>query len=211
MTDNAAVLDALAETDFELRGIAVVNETVTDTELERMHKLGVRGLRLNLRHANGAGADEAPNLAKRIAGLGWHLQFRIMSHDYVNVLRMLDTLAVDIVVDHIGQVPLEQGLNGPDFSSLLQLVATRRVWVKLSAPMRMSAQEFPYSDVTPYVHRLVEAAPDRMLFATDWPHTTITSAMPNDGDLVDLLGEWIPDQATLHKVLVDNPVYRYGF
>lgn len=211
MTDNSALLDALAETDFDFRGVAVVNESVTDAELERMHKLGVRGLRLNLRHANGAGADEAPNLARRIAPLGWHLQFRIMSDNYADVLKMLDTLAVDIVVDHIGQVPLEQGLNGPDFSALLQLVATGRVWVKLSAPMRMSEQEFPYADVAPYVQRLVAAAPNRMLFATDWPHTTITKAMPNDGDLVDLLGDWIPDEATRKLVLVDNPAYRYGF
>jgi 2-pyrone-4,6-dicarboxylate lactonase len=85
------------------------------------------------------------------------------------------------------------------------------VWVKLSAPMRMSAQEFPYADVTPFVRRLVAAAPNRMLWATDWPHTTITKEMPNDGDLVDLLLDWIPDADTRRRVLVDNPAVRYGF
>jgi 2-pyrone-4,6-dicarboxylate lactonase len=211
MTDNTALLDALKETDFDLRGIAVVNADVTDAELERMHALGVRGLRLNLRFENGATADIAPALARRVAPLGWHLQFRIMSENYPDVLRMLDTMPVDIVVDHIGQVPVEQGLDGPDFQALLGLVATGRVWVKLSAPMRMSAQEFPYADVTPFVRRLVAAAPNRMLWATDWPHTTITKEMPNDGDLVDLLLDWIPDADTRRRVLVDNPAVRYGF
>lgn len=211
MTDNTALLDALAEAPIQMRGIAVVRDDVTDAELERMHKLGVRGLRLNLRFANGAGADIAPALSRRIAPLGWHLQFRIMSKNYAGVLRMLDDLAVDLVVDHIGQVPVEHGVRGKDFQALLGLVRTGRVWVKLSAPMRMSHQELPYADVTPFVQELVAAAPRQMLWATDWPHTTIESAMPNDGALADLLADWIPDEATRRLVLVDNPAARYGF
>lgn len=211
MTDNAALLDALAEAPIPLRGIAVVRDDVTDTELERMHALGVRGLRLNLRFANGAGADLAPALSRRIAPLGWHLQFRIMSENYAEVLRMLDDLAVDLVVDHIGQVPVEQSVEGKDFQALLGLVRTGRVWVKLSAPMRMSRRELPYPDVTPFVRELVATAPGQMLWATDWPHTTIKSAMPNDGALADLLLNWIPDEATRRRVLVDNPAARYGF
>ena len=211
MTDNTALLDGLAESRIPMRGIAVVGADVTDAELERMHGFGVRGLRLNFRFDNGVGADIAPALARRIAPLGWHLQFRIMSENYVSVLRMLDELAVDIVVDHIGQVPVDQGTGGKDFQALLGLVRTGRVWVKLSAPMRMSRQELPYSDVTPFVQELVAAAPAQMLWATDWPHTTITNRMPNDGALADLLLDWIPDEATRRRVLVDNPAKRYGF
>jgi predicted TIM-barrel fold metal-dependent hydrolase len=211
MTDNAALLDTLAEAPIPMRGIAVVRDDVTDTELQRMHALGVRGLRLNLRHSNGAGADLAPALSRRIAPMGWHLQFRIMSENYVLVLRLLDDLAVDIVVDHIGQVPVEDGVEGSDFQALLGLVRTGRVSVKLSAPMRMSRQALPYADVTPFVRELVATAPRQMLWATDWPHTTIESAMPNDGALADLLLDWIPDEATRRLVLVDNPAARYGF
>ena len=211
MTDNSAMLDALAETDFALRGVVATDASVTDAELERMHSLGVRGLRLNLRHSNGAGADEAPSLARRIAPLGWHLNFRITRENYGEMRRMLDQVPVDIVVDHIGQAPIEDGLESADFRALLDLIATRRVWLKLSGPMRISKQPLPYADLTPFVQRLVAAGPDRMLFATDWPHTTIAGAMPNDGDLVDLLDEWIPDEATRKLVLVDNPAYRYGF
>jgi predicted TIM-barrel fold metal-dependent hydrolase len=211
MTDNTALIDALKEAPMPMRGIAVVGDTVSDAELERLHAAGVRGLRLNLRHNNGVGGDSAPALARRIAPLGWHLQFRIMSENYAGVLRMLDDLAVDIVVDHIGQVPVEEGVGGKDFQALLGLVRTGRVGVKLSAPMRMSRQELPYADVTPFVRELVATAPDQMLWATDWPHTTITSQMPNDGALADLLLDWIPDEATRKRVLVDNPAKRYGF
>jgi predicted TIM-barrel fold metal-dependent hydrolase len=211
MTDNTALLDGLAESPIPMRGIAVVGADVSDAHLEQMNTLGVRGLRLNLRFDNGVGADIAPALARRIAPLGWHLQFRIMSENYASVLRMLDDLAVDIVVDHIGQVPIEDGVNGKDFQALLKLVRTGRVWVKLSAPMRMSKHELPYSDVTPFVRELVATVPSQMLWATDWPHTTITNRMPNDGALADLLLDWIPDEATRRRVLVDNPAKRYGF
>jgi 2-pyrone-4,6-dicarboxylate lactonase len=211
MTDNSALLDGLAESPIPMRGIAVVGTDVSDAELHRMHKLGVRGLRLNLRFDNGVGADIAPALARRIAPLGWHLQFRVMSENYDDVLRMLDDLAVDIVVDHIGQVPIEKGLAGKDFQALLGLVRTGRVWVKLSAPMRMSREELPYNDVVPFVRELVATAPGQMLWATDWPHTTITTQMPNDGAIADLLLDWIPDEATRRRVLVDNPARRYGF
>src|SRR5262245_34441677 len=102
MTENVALLDALALKRFPLRGVVVVEPSVTDAELERMNALGVRGIRLNLRFENGASADVAPVLAKRIAPLGWHLQFRIDAKDFPTVESMLQSLPVDIVVDHIG-------------------------------------------------------------------------------------------------------------
>jgi len=211
MTDNSAMLDALIESDFSLRGVAVVTETVTDAELRRMHEAGVRGLRLNLRFENGASAAAAPLLAKRVAPFGWHLQFRINSGDFVEMKPLLESLPVDIVIDHIGQVPVEDGVRGNAFQIILALVRSGRCWVKLSAPMRMSRLEFPHSDVTPFVQALVETRPDRMVWATDWPHTTITGKIPNDGDLVDLLTDWIPDVSSRHQVLVDNLANLYGF
>jgi 2-pyrone-4,6-dicarboxylate lactonase len=211
MTDNSALLDALVDQRFPLRGVAVVDGTVSDGELERMNALGVRGLRLNLRFANGAPVEAAPRLAARIAPLRWHLQFRINAEDFPSVEAMLDAMPVDVVIDHIGQVPVEDGLHGTAFQTLLRLVRKGRCWVKLSAPMRMSNQEYPYADVTPFVHALVEAGPAHMVWATDWPHTTITKRMPNDGDLCDLLLDWIPDAATRKTILVDNPARLYGF
>lgn len=211
MTDNAVILDALAENKFPFRAVAVVNDAVSDAELARMHKLGVRGLRLNLRNSNGAPAELAPRLAARIAPLGWHLQFRINAEDFTGIGPMLRKLPVDFIIDHIGQVPIAGGVNGAAFRAILDLMQGGHCWVKLSAPMRMSALDYPYADVTPLVHALVAAAPERMVWASDWPHTTLTCAMPNDGDLVDLLPGWIPDAATRQKILVDNPGKLYGF
>jgi predicted TIM-barrel fold metal-dependent hydrolase len=211
MTDNTVILDALAENKFPFRAVAVVNDEVSDAELARMHKLGVRGLRLNLRNSNGAPGDLAPRLAARIAPMGWHLQFRINAEDFTAIGPMLRTLPVDYIIDHMGQVPIAEGVNGVAFRAILDLTQSGRCWVKLSAPMRMSALDAPYRDVTPMVHALVAAAPERMVWASDWPHTTLTCAMPNDGDLVDLLPEWIPDAVTRQKILVDNPARLYGF
>ena len=211
MTDNTVILDALAENKFPFRAVAVVNDEVSDAELARMHKLGVRGLRLNLRNSNGAAGDLAPRLAARIAPLGWHLQFRINAEDFTAIGPMLRALPCDFIIDHIGQVPIADGVNGEAFRAILDLTQGGRCWVKLSAPMRMSARDYPYADVVPLVHALVAAAPERMVWASDWPHTTLTCAMPNDGDLVDLLPEWIPDAATRQKILVGNPARLYGF
>ena len=211
MTDNAVILDALAENKFPFRAVAVVNDGVTDAELARMHALGVRGLRLNLRNANGVPGDLAPRIAARIAKYGWHLQFRINAEDFVSIGPMLRALPGDFVLDHMGQVPVADGVNGAAFSEILELAQGGRCWVKLSAPMRMSARDYPYPDVTPFVHALVAANPDRMLWASDWPHTTLTCAMPNDGDLVDLLPSWSPDAAVRQKILVDNAARLYGF
>lgn len=211
MTDNTLILDALAAAQFPLRAVAVVTEAVTDAELKRMDELGVRGLRLNLRNDNGASAASAPRLAARIARYGWHLQFRINSSDFVSMAPLLKALPVDFVIDHIGQVPVAEGAGGAAFQTILELTQSGRCWVKLSAPMRMSAQEYPYADVTPFVHALVAAAPARMLWATDWPHTTLTKSMPNDGDLADLLPQWLPDAAMRTRVLVANPAQLYRF
>ena len=188
LTDNSALLDALALRKFPLHGVVVVNDDVSDGELERMHELGVRGVRLNLRFNNGVPAAIAPHLAQRGAPLGWHLQFRLNSEDFIGVEPMIEKFAVPVVIDHMGQVPVAEGVGGTAFDIILRLARSGRCWVKLSAPMRMSRHEYPYDDVMPFVHALLEAAPQRLVWATDWPHTTITKKMPNDADLVDLLG-----------------------
>ncbi|MBC7781051.1 MAG: amidohydrolase family protein [Proteobacteria bacterium] len=211
MTDNRLILDALGEQRFPLRAVVVCGPEVSDAELERMHALGVRGVRLNLRHAAGVSGDIAPRMAERIAPFGWHLQFRINPDEFVTVGPIIEALPVDTVIDHMGQIPTAQGIDSAPFQAILRLVEGGRCWVKLSAAYRMGTQPHPYPDVAPFARALVEANPDRMVWATDWPHTTLTKPMPNDGDLCDLLADWIPDEATRHKVLVDNPARLYGF
>jgi predicted TIM-barrel fold metal-dependent hydrolase len=210
--DNAMMLDALRGAGMPLRGIAVVDNGVSDRELEDMHAAGVRGLRLNLRSKDaGAPGEVAPQIAKRIAPLGWHLQFRIKPEDFADAEAMIEKLPVNVVIDHIGGVSVDEGTAGRSFETILRLVRSGQCWVKLSAPMRISKQEFPYPDVVPLVHALVAAAPGQMLWATDWPHTAISTGMPNDGGLCDLFEQWIPDAAIRTRVLVDNPAKVYGF
>ncbi|NLS06074.1 amidohydrolase family protein [Rhizobium sp. P32RR-XVIII] len=211
MTDNTALLDALAESEFPLRGIAVVEPTISDSELERMNTLGVRGLRLNLKNANGMDEAGALRIAQRIKDLGWHIVLRIDSDDLDATERLIDKLPVDVAIDHFGQIPVKEGLNGTLFTALLRLLRGGRLWMKMTGPMRISKQEFPHADVVPFAQALAETAPDRLLWGTDWPHTTIETAMPNDGDLCDLLSTWIPDADTRKKILVDNPARLFGF
>jgi predicted TIM-barrel fold metal-dependent hydrolase len=211
MTNNQRLVDALRETDFPLRGIAVVDESVTDAQLNELHAAGVRGLRVNLRVENGASADAVPQLARRIARLGWHMQLRVDPKDFASAEAMISTLPVDTVIDHIGGVPVDEGTRGSGFQTLLRMLATGRTSVKLSAPMRMSNEDYPYRDVVPFVHALVDAAPERLIWALDWPHTTLTKPMPNDGDLCDLLDTWLPDESIRRKVLVDNPARLFDF
>jgi predicted TIM-barrel fold metal-dependent hydrolase len=211
MTDNRLILDALAEKRFPLRAVIVCGLDVSDAELDRMHALGVRGVRLNLRHAAGVSGDVAPRMADRIARLGWHLQFRINPEEFETVGPMIEALPVDTVIDHMGQIPTSEGLDSAPFKAILRLVKGGRCWVKLSAAYRMGSQPHPYDDVKPFAQALFAANPDRMVWATDWPHTTLTKPMPNDGDLCDLLADWIPDESARNRVLVDNPARLYGF
>lgn len=210
-TDNSLLVDALRSGEFALRGIAVVDDDIDDAQLEALNEAGVRGVRLNLRKGSSSPADIAPRFAARVAPLGWHLQFRIRPEDFTTARPMIEALPVDVVIDHFGAVPVDEGVDGPSFRVILDLMKTGRCWVKLSAPMRMSGLAYPYDDVLPFVDALVNAAPDRLVWGTDWPHTMLKGAMPNDGDLCDLLARWLPDEALMRKVLVDNPARLYGF
>ena len=98
-----------------------------------------------------------------------------------------------------------------DYQALLRLMQRGHCWVKLTGPYRITRDALPYPNVTATAHALVEAAPDRLLWGSDWPHVMVTGAMPNDGDLCDLLLDWIPDSGIRHKVLVENPARLYGF
>jgi 2-pyrone-4,6-dicarboxylate lactonase len=209
-TNNAALVAALRSGSFPLRGIALIDGATTDAQLEELHAAGVQGIR---RHV---GADAAkdlagvPELAERIKRFGWHLQFLLDAARTPDIDRALLALPVPLVFDHFGMVPAAGGIDSPGFQTLLRLARSDRCWFKLSAPYRISTQAPRYPDVTPFVHALLAAAPDRCVWGTDWPHPN-ADFMPNDGDLADLLPAWIPDEALRRKVLVDNPERLYGF
>lgn len=216
-TDNRRMLDTLAATGggddpIEWRGIAVVDRDVDDASLERMHALGVRGIRINLVFPGGVTFQDVQALAGRIAGLGWHIQFLVDVSRFERLAERLSTLPVPSVVDHMGHVPAGRGTGDPGLRTLVDLVADGNTWVKLTGPNRISALErAPFTDVEPFFHALREAGPSRCVFGTDWPHVQLPGPMPNDGDLVDEFLRLVPNEAERRAILVDNPARLYGF
>jgi predicted TIM-barrel fold metal-dependent hydrolase len=211
-TDNTALLDALAVAGDAFRGIAVVDYGVSDKQLKTLHKAGVRGVRVNLLYKGGISLAMLGRIADKIKDLGWHIQLLIDVSDCPEFWRIADKLPVDVVIDHMGHMAANKGVDDPGFRSLLSLVAEGKAWVKLSGPYRMTARgHTPYADVAGLARALIEAAPNRMVWASDWPHPFVQIAMPNDGELLDMLAMWAPDPATRSKILVDNPAKLYGF
>ena len=211
-TDNSAMLHALRSGVFAFRGVAVVDENVSDRELEDMHAAGVRGVRINLASVTpGLTLAQAPRLAARLKALGWHLQFFMELRKFPEAEEKLSSLEIDIVIDHFGRVRADDGVDAPAFQTLLRLLRRDNVWAKLIGPYFISDQAPHFADTTPFARAVVAAAPDRTVWGTDWPHPAAHSCMPNDGDLADLLLEWVPDEAQRRKVLVDNPARLYGF
>lgn len=214
-TDNRAMLDAMATMRGRCRGVAVVAPGIPDAELERLHAAGVRGVRINVVDVkeNKGVIAMAPlvALAARLKPLGWHVEFLMHADEFPQLDRLFADFPVPIVLGHLGYLRTEKGVNDAGFQALLRLMRAGRAWVKLTGPYRISSQALPYADVTPFAHALIETAPQRVVWGTDWPHVMVKSAMPNDGDLTDLLSTWIPDAALREQVLVRNPATLYGF
>jgi 2-pyrone-4,6-dicarboxylate lactonase len=214
-TDNRAMLDALAADSMRLRGIAVVPFDVDAGTLERLHASGVRGIRCNIVDLkSGAGRlplDELLALAKRVKPFGWHLELLMHVDEFPNLDRELGNFPLDVSFGHLGYAPAASGVQAAGFRALLRLARDGKAWVKLTGPYRLTAQELPYPEVEPFAQALADAAPERLLWGSDWPHVMVKSAMPNDGELLDLLAKWIPDEELRRRVLVDNPAALYDF
>lgn len=214
-TDNRVMLRALAQGGASLRGVAVVNAKVSEAELNSMHKAGVRGVRVNVvdvREGKGTLPMTAlRELAERVAPLGWHMEFLMHVNEHPGLEQSFADFPVEVVFGHLGYVPTALGLKTPGFKGLLRLIKKGRAWVKLTGPYRISTDALPYADVNAFAWALLEAAPEQLLWGSDWPHVMLKGAMPNDADLLDLLGAWLPDEADRHKVLVNNPARLYGF
>lgn len=213
--DNSAMLAALGEAGTAFRGVAVVDWAIGDAALAAMHAAGVRGVRVNIVDVKDGKSslplDQLRGLAQRIAPLGWHVEFLAHVDAFATLDRDLAGFPVDVVFGHLGYMHAGCGLAAPGFRALLRMLEAGRCWVKLTGPYRISAATLPYPDVTPFAQALLRAAPERVVWGTDWPHVMMKGAMPNDGDLADLLGEWIPDENQRRRVLVENPAQLYGF
>jgi 2-pyrone-4,6-dicarboxylate lactonase len=209
--DNRFIVDAIKSNPGRLRGIALIGEDISELALRDLAEAGVRGFRVNRTAKTGLSFDAARKLAERVKEFGWHVQFLLDIEDHPDLDTMLGSFATEVVIDHMGRPDPRKGVNAPGFQALIRLLQSGRGWAKLSAPYRTSQQEPPYDDITPFAHALVKAAPDRLVWGSDWPHVLLETTMPNDGDLVDQIAVWIPDEKIRQRILVDNAERLYGF
>ena len=212
--DNTVILDAIAQSGGKYRGVANVGGEITDAQLQRLHDGGIRGIRFNfVRHLGGTpDMDEFHALVARIAPLGWHVVLHYDAIDLPEYADMLKALPVQFIIDHMGRVPTRDGLDQLPFKILLDTARMENCWIKICGAERISSAGPPFTDAVPFAQAVLDVAPDRALWGTDWPHPNIKKHMPNDGDLVDLIPLMMPDPALQQKVLVDNPnrLYQFG-
>jgi len=227
-TNNACLTDALHDLrklGRTARGVAVVDDAARDEELHALHEAGVRGLRVNLQSFGlsdpQAAASQLTATAKRAAWLGWHVQVYTNLSMIAQLRETIAALPVPLVVDHFGLASAAQGPGQEGFSALLGLVRAGKVYVKLSAPYRITSLP-DGSDGEIIVRPLIAANPERMLWGTDWPHTGAWPGVPrrrdtpepfhpiDDGQQLGLFGSWTSAQER-QAILVDNPARLYGF
>ena len=214
-TDNSVMLGAMKLCPLPNRGVAVIDKTISDDTLSALNRAGVRGVRFNLVDVADA-TTELPlepleEIATRIEPLGWHVELLVHVDDYPNLDELLEHLPVDIVIGHLGYCRPDRSTRDEGFQALLRLMLAGRCWTKLTGPYRVSAGKLPYSSAAGFARALVQQSPDRVLWGSDWPHVMVKSAMPNDGALLDLLFDWVPDATVHQKILVDNAAKLYGF
>ena len=211
--DNSVILDAIAQSGGKYRGVANVADDVSDFELEQLHEGGVRGIRFNFVQHLGGTPDLRvfDDLVHRVVPYGWHVVLHFDAKDLVDFGDMLRKLPVPFIIDHMGRVPTKDGLGQKPFRILLETARMENCWVKICGAERISSTGPPVHDAVPFARAILQVAPERTLWGTDWPHPNIKKHMPNDGDLVDLIPLFMPDPAQQKLVLVDNPGKLYGF
>ena len=209
--DNRAMLDGIARSNGRWRGVALIDESFDDAAFRALHEGGVRGVRFGFVKHLGGVPDLAlvRRTAARIAPMGWHLVLHLDAGNIPDFLDFFGEFSLPVVVDHMGRVPVRDGLDQTPFRLLLELLKRQDWWVKVSGAERISETGPPFTDAVPFAQRLIAAAPDRVLWGTDWPHPNVRWE-PDEADLVDLLPSFA-DAAALQQVLVDNPARLYGF
>ncbi len=209
-TDNRLMVETLKANRNRLRGVAVVDPGVSERELRDLNDAGVVGLRLNVLFGGGVGFDQLERYGAICREMGWHLQFLLDARGLPPLAERLRRLPVPIVVDHMGHFPTSAGTDDPGFQTLLSLVRDG-AYVKLQGAFRCSTAGPPYHDTIPFARALNDAAPERSIWGSDWPHVSNWGPMPNTGDLLDLMADWVPDPARRRLLFVDNPAGLYGF
>lgn len=215
-TDHRVTLDAIARLGIaNTRGIAVVHPDVPEQELHRLHQGGIRGVRMSLYTAKNAvvGFDMLEALAHKVHAMGWHLQLHWTADQIAEHAPTLLKLPVTLVFDHLARLPVPQGIAHPAYVVVRELLQQGRAWIKLSGAYLNTALRpgEGYADVQDIARAWVQLAPDRLVWGSDWPHTTEPHQKPDDSGLLDLLYSWTNSPEIAERILVDNPAKLYSF
>lgn len=211
--DNRPTLGGMAALGKNFRAVAVVNTSVTDSDLKKMHELGVRGIRFNLVQAGATSLEMVEPLSQRVDAMGWHCQIHMNADKIVAAADTFLRIRGKLVFDHLGHCAQTQGVEGDTFKLMRRLLDKGNTWVKLSG-LYMDTKVGPptYADTVAIAQAFAKAAPTRVIWGSDWPHPTMSAdAKPDDALLFDLLATCVPDEAARKRVLVDNPAELYDF
>ena len=212
--DNRCLVDALSQLGSSARGVAVVDTEVKDVELRTLDEAGVRAIRINFVSPQTWGTttpEMLTTLAKRISPLGWHVQILMTGDQIATHEAVVRALPTKVVIDHLGRIPQPDGVRHPAFAAVRRMLDEGQTWVKVTEPYEDSKLGPPYADSSEVARAYVQAAPQRILWGTDWPHPTQRDTKPDDAMLVDLLADWAPDEKTRRRILVENPAELFGF
>ena len=213
--DNSVTLDFIRQLGLHrARGVAGLAPDATAADIRRLHDGGIRGVRLSTMVKGYGGFDLLAPMAAKVQPFGWHLQVHVdNARELADREALLMDLPVPVVFDHLGGARGEDGVDSPGFQALLRLLAARADrWVKVSSWYRRSRSGPPaFTDMRPLAQAVIAARPDRVVWGSNWPHPVWHGPMPNDGDLLDRLCEWVADPAGLERILVSNPARLYGF
>jgi len=210
--DNSCTLDAVAELGPSARAVVVVDSDTSDEDLQRMTDAGARGVRFHMLPGGVLPWDILEEMAVRVHAFGWHVQLQMDGRDLPEREQVLLRLPGTLVIDRTGKFLEPVGTDHPGFQTLLRLVDTGRTWVKLSAPYETSKVGAPdYSDVGILARALIVVAPERMVWASNWPHPSAQDNLPDDKALMATILGWMGDDETRRRILVDNPAQLYGF
>jgi 2-pyrone-4,6-dicarboxylate lactonase len=211
--DMRVTLDAIARSGGKYRGTAIIDASYTERQFREMHEGGIRGVRFNfVQHLGGRPDMEFfDRTVARLKEMGWHLILHLDATDLIEFRKKLEAIPVPMVIDHMGRVKAADGLQQEPFRILLEFMRNENFWVKVCGAERVSSKGPPFDDALPFARALIEAAPGRILWGTDWPHPNVGKSMPNDGDLVDLFARMAPEPDLQRRILVENPARLYGF
>ena len=210
--DNRCTVDAIAKLGPCARGVAVVDLDTPDAELQSLTAAGIRGVRFHMLPGGVLPWDILEDVAARVHDFGWHVQLQLDGRDLPRYEDVLHRLPGALVIDHTGKFLEPVPTDHQGFQTLLRLIDSGRVWIKLSAPYETSKVGAPsYSDVGVLAKALIAAAPERMVWASNWPHPSAQDNPPDEAMLMGALLEWMGDEETRHQILVDNPAALYGF